>query len=222
MAAGQTILADGGPASLVGTVLAGVLKVSRSLPDGRLRIVCLLYRGDFFGQLFFPTMDFAIEAATDAEICVADRQVYEHALAGDPGLRHAMLLATSNALAVARERSFLLSSQTTLERVATYLLVMAARREQLLSGLELRSHKAVAGLMIARTDLASYLGTTIETISRHLHYLGDKGLVVMLDSSHFHLTDRDRLQSVAGVSTGDLRLFLPSNSSKQRPIGRPA
>tara|TARA_R110002020_G_scaffold32448_4_gene99834 strand:+ start:5109 stop:5855 length:747 start_codon:yes stop_codon:yes gene_type:complete len=208
--AGQTILANGGDASLVGTVLAGVLKVSKTLPNGRERIVSLIYPGGFFGQLFAPVMDFAVEAATDAEICAADRTAYEGLLARHPKLEHALLVTTANQLALARERALLLSCQNSLERVATYLLVMASRRDHLLTGMEVAPQKAVAALMITRADLASYLGTTFETISRHLHYLADKNVILIIDSGHFEIIDPERLQSIAGVSNDDLRLFLPA------------
>jgi CRP/FNR family transcriptional regulator len=213
--AGQTILANGGDAGLVGTVLAGVLKVSKTLPNGRERIVSLIYPGDFFGQLFDPVMDFAVEAATDAEICSADRTAYEGLLARHPKLEHALLLVTANHLALARERALLLSCQNSLERVATYLLVMAGRRDHLLSEMEVSPLKSVAALMITRADLASYLGTTFETISRHLHYLADKQVIAIIDSGHFEIIDPDRLQSIAGVSNDDLRLFL----STPRQVG---
>lgn len=210
VAAGRTILANGGEASLVGTLLRGVLKITKTLPNGRERIVSLLFPGDFFGQLFLPLMDFAVETATDVEICVADRLAYEGVIARHPGLEHALLVATASALALARERSLLLSCQTTLERVATYLLVMVARRDRLLTEMNLQSHKNVAAFAISRADLASYLGTTFETISRHTHYLMDKGVLLILDSSHFEVIDMDRLRSIAGVSSDDLRLFMPA------------
>ena len=206
---GQTILANGGEASVVGTVLRGVLKVSRTLPDGRERIVSLLYPGDFFGQLYVPSVDFSVEAATDAQICVADRLSYEGVMARHPDLAHAMLVVTTSALALARERSLLLSCQTTLERVATYLLVMVERRDRMLAEMKLRPHKTIAAFAVSRTDVASYLGTTFETISRHVHYLEAQGVIAIIDSSHFEVLDRDGLQTIAGVSADDLRLFLP-------------
>ena len=210
VAAGQTTLASGGEAAVVGTVLGGILKVSKTLPDGRERIVSLLYPGDFFGQLFTASMDFAVEAATDVEICAANRLAYESVIGRHPKLEHAILLATSKALAVAREISLLLSCQTTLERVATYLLVTVGRRDHLLSGIRLPTRNSVATLGISRSDVASYLGTTIETISRHLHYLGHKGVILILDNNHFEVLDADRLQSIAGVSDNDLGLFMPA------------
>lgn len=207
VAGGATILANGSGANLVGTVLAGVLKVSKTLPDGREQIVSLVYPGDFFGQLFRPVMEFAVEAATDVELCVADRLAYEGVLSRHPEMEHAMLLATFGELALARERSLLLSCQTTLERVATYLLVMMERREQLLTATKLQSETRLATLAITRADLAGYLGTTFETISRHIHYLANKGVISIVDRSHFEVLDSDRLLSIAGVSSEDLRLF---------------
>lgn len=210
VAAGQTILASGAQAAVVGTVLAGILKVSKTLPDGRERILTLLYPGDFFGQVFTASMDFAVEAATDVEICVADRLVYESLMGRHPNLEHAALLATSRALAVARESALLLSCLTSLERVATYLLVAMGRRNHLLQATNLPTRTSLAGLGISRADVASYLGTTIETISRHLHYLEDKGVIVLHDSSHFEILDFDRMQTIAGVSNDDLKLFMPA------------
>jgi CRP/FNR family transcriptional regulator len=206
---GQTIMANGGDAKLVGTVLAGVLKVSRTLPDGRERIVALLYPGDFFGQVFTASANFAIEAATDAEICVADRLAFEGVFARHPELARGMLLATTGALSQAREQSLLLSCQTTLERIATYLLVMLERRERMLAELRVRPLKDVAAFTVSRSDVASYLGTTFETISRHVHYLDGRGTISIVDSNHFEIVDRDELLAIAGVSDEDVRMFFP-------------
>lgn len=193
----------------MGTLLGGVLKVTRTLLDGRELIVALLYPGDFFGQIYSPTMDFSVEAATDVVVCVADRLSYEGVLMRHPGLEHAMLISTANALALARERSLLISCQSTLERVATYLLVVAERRNQVLRNMKLESQKIIADFAISRADLAKYLGTTHESISRNIHSLEDKGAIVILGPCRVEVIDSDRLKSIAGVGDDDLRLFSP-------------
>lgn len=213
--AGQTIIANGGEATNVGTVLAGVLRVTRTLPDGRERVVGLLYPGDFFGQVFISSADFAIEAATDVEICVADRLAFEGAMARRPALARSLLLTMTNALAQAREQTLLLNCQTTLERVTTYLLVMLERRERRMADLKVRSLKATAAFMVSRADIASYLGTTFETISRHIHYLADRGVISIIDSNHFEVIDRGELQSIAGVSSDDIKLFFAAEPGRQ-------
>lgn len=216
--AGGTILASGGEASLVGTVLAGILKVSKTLLNGREQIVSLVYPGEFFGQLFRPTMDFAVEAATDVELCVADREAYESVVRRHPALKQAVLQSMVNDLAIARESLLLLGCLTTLERVATYLLIMLERRENLLTDMAMRSQKRVAATHIRRSDLASYLSTTFETISRHLHHLAAKGVIRIIDSNHFEVLDPDRLRTIAGVSQADLAIFNPSSQRTRPPL----
>ncbi|MHB1110457.1 MAG: helix-turn-helix domain-containing protein, partial [Devosia sp.] len=218
--AGETILAEHGEASVVGNVIAGVMRMTKTLPDGRQQIVGLVYPGEFFGRPYSETTEFAHEAATDIEICVIDRHAFESVLARHPELEHALLLTTLSELAFARERLLLLGCQNTLERVASYLLVMLERRRQLLSGAALESHKLVAVSAISRRDLAGYLGTTIETISRHVHYLSRRGVIRIINASHFEVLDRDELLALSGLAQDDLKLFGAVRVVAM-PFGRP-
>jgi CRP/FNR family transcriptional regulator len=84
------------------------------------------------------------------------------------------------------------------------------RRNHLLQGDKLATRNSVAAVGISRADVASYLGTTIETISRLLHYLEDKGVIVVLDNIHFEVLDADRLQNIGVSSNDDLKLFMPA------------
>lgn len=215
--AGATVLANGGEARLVGTVLAGILKISKTLLNGSEQIVGLVYPGEFFGQLFGDRMDVAIEAATDVELCVADRLAYEALVMRYPRLKQLVLMNSLHELAVARESMLLLSCQTTLERVATYLLVMLERRVQMLTDISVRSQRDIAASHIRRVDLASYLGTTFETISRHLNYLAGRDIIRIIDSNHFEIIDKDGLLAISGVSDADLRVFRPTVLQRDAP-----
>ncbi len=203
----EVILADHAEAEFVGTVVAGALRQVKTMPDGREQVVGLIFPGEFFGRPFRETSDFSYEAAVDSEICVTERRAFEALLRRHPEVEHQLLLHTMNELAAARERSLLLGSLDTLERVATYLLVMAARREQMLSRIGQDPHFEVAASLISRKDLASYLGTTIETISRHVHHLSRSGIIRIIDSGHFEVLDHGRLLAVSGVTRDDLKLF---------------
>lgn len=205
--AGETILAENAEASIVGNVLAGVLRMTKTLPDGREQIVGLINPGEFFGRPYSETVEFAYEAATDVELCVMDRRSFEAVVARNPELEHELLLTTLDDLAFARERMLLLGCQNTLERVATYLLVMLEHREQLFADVALQEHKRVAVSAITRRDLASYLSTTIETISRHIHHLSRIGVIRIIDSSRFEVLAYEMLLALSGLAREDLRLF---------------
>jgi CRP/FNR family transcriptional regulator, anaerobic regulatory protein len=213
-AADETILAENGPASFVGTVLAGVIRITKTLPDGRQQVIGLVYPGEFFGRPFATFTEFAFEAATDVELNVIERRAFEAALRQHPELAHELLLSTLSDLAVTRERAVLLGCQSTLERLATYLLVMLERREQLLADVAHEGHRLVAASAIGRRDLASYLSTTIETISRHLHFFSRTGVIRIIDSSHFEVLDVPGLLEASGLSEEDLDLFRRARQSR--------
>ena len=117
------------------------------------------------------------------------------------------MLRGFNDLARAHERSLLLTTQSTLERVATYLLVALDRREQLLEHMSVELHKRVSVSVLTRRDMASYLGTTIETISRHVHHLSGQGVIRIIDASHYEVLNHDRLMSISGLTNNDLALL---------------
>ena len=52
-------------------------------------------------------------------------------------------------------------------------------------------------LPMTRSDIADYLGLTIETVSRTFSSLKKKGLIELEDTTHVHLVDRDRLEDLA-------------------------
>lgn len=221
-ASGGTVLGDDVEASLVATVLRGVVRVSKSMRDGREQIVGLVYPGEFFGRLFADRTSFSYEAASDLELCIMDRHGFESVLNRHPELKHEIMLRGFNDLARAHERSLLLTAQSTLERVSTYLLVALDRREILLEHMSVELHKRVSVSVLTRRDMASYLGTTIETISRHVHYLAGQGVIRIIDASHFEVLNHDRLMTISGLTGSDLALLsgrAPSSTASATGAG---
>jgi len=204
---GGTVLGDDAEASFVATVLRGVVRVTKSMRDGREQIVGLVYPGEFFGRLFADRTSFSYEAASDLVLCVMDRHGFEAVLQRHPELEHEIMLRGFNDLARAYERSMLLTAQSTLERVSTYLLVTLDRREQLLEHMSVELHKRVSVSVLTRRDMASYLGTTIETISRHVHYLAAQGVIRIIDASHFEVLNHIRLMRISGLTGSDLAVL---------------
>ena len=102
------------------------------------------------------------------------------------------LLALSiEELAAAQEQLLLLGRKTAEERLVSFLILLS--QNQVRRGL-------VADpitLPMTRSDIADYLGLTIETVSRTLSSLKKKGLIELEDTTHVHLVDRDRLEDLA-------------------------
>jgi CRP/FNR family transcriptional regulator len=80
----------------------------------------------------------------------------------------------------------LLGRKTAAERVASFLLMMADRGGD--NALE---------LPMSRSDIADYLGLTIETISRTISQLTDRKIIRRSDGSRILIRDREALEDLA-------------------------
>ncbi|EKF40153.1 Crp/Fnr family transcriptional regulator [Nitratireductor indicus] len=189
--AGETILAEAETFEIVGQVLSGVLRMQKTLFDGRQQIVGLLMPGDLFGHVFAHTSHVAIEAATEAVLCCYHRQSFEALFAQFPEIEHRMLSAVTEELDAAQDWMLLLATQTVTQRVATFFLYL--RRKTLPPDMPHLIGPPVIEVPICRRDLAAYLGTTVESVSRSIQQMARERLIRILDPHRFELIDIEGL-----------------------------
>lgn len=203
-AVGDTIQAEGECSEVVGQVISGILKLSKTLPDGRQHIVDLCNAGDFFGELGEDTNPFSIESATAVTLCCINRRAFLELLGQHREFEHILLGKTIDDLARARNRLLLFGCHTTMERMATYLLLQLFIHRSAPNTERADSREDVAACPISRRDLASYLGTSVETISRNIQTLSRQNILRIIDSAHFEIRDERRLLARSGYSELDL------------------
>jgi CRP/FNR family transcriptional regulator len=211
-AAGETIVVQGGNSTRVGRVLRGVLKIVKSLPDGRDQIIGLAHPSEFFGRLYSASSDYSIEAATDVALCTIDRLAFEKLLHRNPAFEHQTHLLSLRQLDNARERIMLLACQSTAERLASYLAL------RMLQGREPRYSKdgrAIVHSPISRRDFAGYLSTTVETVSRNVQSLARSGVIRIIDSGTFEILQADELIRCSGQSEEDLRATVALHAGSE-------
>jgi CRP/FNR family transcriptional regulator, anaerobic regulatory protein len=195
--AGETILAEADEIGFVGHVIEGVLRMQKTLPDGRQQIVGLLLPGDMFGRVFADVSPVAIEAATQVTLCCYNRVRFEALFARFPELEHRILLAISHELDAAQDWLLLLATQSVTERVATFLLILRRRRASLVASSAAHEGSFVE-VPITRKDMAAYLGTTAESISRTIHTLARIRIISIIDPQRFEILDEARLVEQSG------------------------
>lgn len=94
-----------------------------------------------------------------------------------PKLKERLYQMTREALRTARDNQLVLGRLAPVEKLASFLLVLAARTEK-------RGGKTnLVHLSMNRTDIADYLGLTIETVSRSFTKLKTQGLIQLIDSN---------------------------------------
>jgi CRP/FNR family nitrogen fixation transcriptional regulator len=99
-----------------------------------------------------------------------------------------LLNTIATSLQHAEDHMLLLGRKTALERVAAFLLEMDKRLTRV----------GFFSLPMNRRDIADYLGLTLETVSRALHQLNDRGTLGFLNSNQRQivLLDRERLTNL--------------------------
>ncbi len=195
--AGSTILVAEEPATLFANVVSGVVKLNQVSADGRQQIVGLLFPSDFLGRAFVRSNPHFAQAATDVVACVYPYNSFEKLLRNHPALEHRLFERTLNDLDAAREWMFLLGRKTAREKVASLLHLIASRYVAPDSGCQAhpaKTNHARFTLPLSRSDIADFLGLTIETVSRQLTHLKNDGVIHLLSTHDILIPDLRRLE----------------------------
>ncbi len=185
------------PVETYANVLSGVVKLTKTLQDGRQQIVGLQFAPDFVGRPFQPESKVGAEAASDVTLCYFPRNAIESMLKEQPELEHRLLRQALGELDEARELMLTLGRKTAEEKLAGFLC-MIARHIDPTDDID-RRNEITFDLPLTRADIADFLGLTIETVSRQLTRLRKAGFVHVENNRHFHIPDLHRLQEVSGA-----------------------
>ncbi|RWA59542.1 Crp/Fnr family transcriptional regulator [Mesorhizobium sp.] len=175
-------------------VLSGVVKLTKSLSDGRQQIVGLQFAPDFLGRPFKSESAISAEAATEVSLCSFPRSVIERMMKLSPGLEHRLLKQTLNELDEAREWMLALGRKTASEKVASFLLMIARNIDP---ATDPAAKSASFELPLTRADIADFLGLTIETVSRQLTRLRASD-VIRIENNRHVTVDLSRLEQRCG------------------------
>jgi CRP/FNR family nitrogen fixation transcriptional regulator len=158
--AGAEIYAQGEIAGKLYRVEFGAVRVYRLLADGRRQISAFHLAGEVFGFEAGTTHHFFAETIAASGI---------HVMRPERGrsLADELMPIALQVLVRAQEHLLVLGRQAAEERLAAFLVDMAERQGDLMQ----------VELPMSRTDIGDYLGLTIETVSRVLSRLKQKGVI---------------------------------------------
>lgn len=196
--AGQIIMSDEESVEFFANIVSGVVKLTKTMSDGRQQIVGLQFAPDFLGRTYGQSNPYFAEAATDLELCCFPHDKFERLLKAHPGLERRLFERTLDELDAAREWMLLLGRKTASEKVASFLLLLA--RRSAMSGCPHQGEIEAPSfeLPLTRSDMADYLGLTIETVSRQITKLKSRRVIKLTDNRHFDVPDVAALSQLAG------------------------
>jgi len=188
--AGQVIFEEGDTADYVYNISAGEVRLYKLLPDGRRQITGFLREGDFLGLVTGDAYAYGAEAINQVELCCMRLSNLERLVSDIPPVRDRLLDMSRDELAAAQEQMLLLGRKTAREKLLSFLVTR-------LDHVEDHPEDATVHLPMSRTDIADYLGLTIETVSRTFTALRDEGLIELPDAHAVHFPDIEAVREAA-------------------------
>jgi CRP/FNR family transcriptional regulator len=189
---GITFIAEAGAAHSFFNITRGTAKLFKLLPDGRRQITGFAGVGHFLGLAVSDTYAFSAEAIDTVRFCRFPRARLRALLDSFPAMEKRLLEVASNELVAAQEQMLLLGRKTARERLASFL-VMQSRQ-----GMPCHHPRTRFALPMTRSDIADYLGLTIETVSRTLTRFRAEGLIEIPGQSELVILHRRALEVLAG------------------------
>jgi CRP/FNR family nitrogen fixation transcriptional regulator len=179
------IYGEAEPAEYLYKVVSGAVRTCKVTADGRRQIGGFYLPGDIFGLETGEAHVFSAEAIGEATVIVVKRKPLM-ALAGRDGDVARQLWASTAAELNRAQARLLLLIKSAHERVAGFLLEMAARSPR----------RDRIDLPMTRQDIAEYLGLTIETVSRTFTSMQDSALIELAASRRVLLCNRPALEQI--------------------------
>jgi CRP/FNR family transcriptional regulator, anaerobic regulatory protein len=183
---GEDIYQSGNKSDALYIVRNGRVKIYRISESGKEQILRILNPGDFTGELALfneSVHDAYANALSDTDICMIKRDDLQNLLLKYPNISMKILSEFSNRLAQSETQTTRFATERVEMRIALFLV----------ESLDTKSYSHTITLPMSKKDLASYLGTTPETISRKLFEFEDAGLIKQVSNKNIEILDIDGL-----------------------------
>ena len=167
----EEIVAQGETAGHCYLVVSGCVRTVQLLEDGRRQIGEFLLPGDLFGWDTVGEHDFAAEAVTPVTLRRYSTRSLDALADANRDVARRLRTLSATRMRAGRDRVVLLGRKTASERIASFLLEMEGRMHA--------DGRSQIELPMGRTDMADYLGLTIETVCRGLTQLRRDGTITI-------------------------------------------
>ncbi len=166
---------------------SGQIKTYYLAENAKEHLLSILNPGDFIGEfsLFVDeeSATFA-QAINDCEVCIIKKEDMQQLLIAYPNIAIKIITELSNRLVNRDKQASWIATEQVENRIGLYLLERYNHSEP---------NKPVI-LNMTKKDLASYLGTTPETLSRKMGQLEDKGFIRQKRNKEILITDYEGLR----------------------------
>lgn len=193
----ETLFSEGDEGGKYYEVLEGVVCSFRILHDGRRQILSFNYPGDMIGIGHELGCKCSCEAVADARVRSIPVSALDRSIQMRPELARKLLKVATIELASMHDHFVMVGRKSATEKLASFLLALARRECGDDAG------TATFQLPMTRTDIADFLGMTIETVSRRFTSLRKLGVIDLPQTTTVHVRDMFLLEELADSNEDD-------------------
>lgn len=165
----------------------GVVKTVQDLANGRRRVIAFWFARDVFGLAENGRYMYTTMAVTPVLLYRIPVDALQKVLLEDAQLQFQVLCKVTHELRESQRHKLLLIRKDAIGRVAMFLKM-----------LERQAHAPgdFVPVPMSRSDIANYLGLTLEAVSRSTRKLQAMGIVAMTDRHVARILDRSRFEQL--------------------------
>ena len=185
---GEQIFISGEEAKGFYSVMSGKVKIYRESLSGKEQIIHIFGTGEIFGEVpVFQGSSYPASAITlmKSTLLYFSREKFELIIREDPELAMSMLALLSGRLRQMVNHVAALSLAEVPGRLASYLLLLKSTQ---------KSH--ILELDLPKGQIAAYLGTIQETLSRIFKKMSEQGLI-KVERKRIEIIDEETLELIA-------------------------
>ncbi|MEH7246626.1 Crp/Fnr family transcriptional regulator [Neobacillus niacini] len=188
---GDYIFREGDHSETLFVVKEGLIKLTKTSAEGKEQIVRLLFPGDFFG-LFSLLRDenhyMNAEPVQETVICLIEKKDFLQTMERNSDLSFRFLLAMNDRLYEADETVGNMSLLEVEQRLARALVLFHDK---------MNTKTGAFTLPITKKDLASFIGTTPESVSRKLLAFMSQRYIHMEGQRQIQILELDELKRIS-------------------------
>ncbi|MBS4537633.1 Crp/Fnr family transcriptional regulator [Clostridium sp. D2Q-11] len=191
---GEMLFFEGDISDKLFLINKGKIKAFRYTKDGKEQIIYILAEGDFIGDMSLikeGEFKFNAEAMEDSNVCILTKDDFDKILLNNPDIALKILKVIHERVANLEDQIQRLGTKDIESRLAGLLLSLIKDFGTPMDTI------VELDIPLSREDMANYIGSTRETVSRKLSSLQDEGIIELIGNKKIIIKDLNALENLA-------------------------
>ncbi|MDJ0612710.1 MAG: helix-turn-helix domain-containing protein [Rhizobiaceae bacterium] len=192
---GDNLFYTGDEADYVYEVVEGVVRSSKVLADGRRQVLNFCYAGEMIGLSHDSYYHCDCDAVSKVRVRLHRKNAFMKDIENDPEFCLKLLRKAAAEVNNMQDHFLMLGRKNAVEKISSFLVAIMDRQNLA------KLNSVIFDLPMNRSDIADFLGMTIETVSRNFTKLRKMGVIDLPSTHQVRVVEPARLRSLAENKT---------------------